>query len=134
MTTATENFVLIQMLQRHPWFAAFFAFGATMSAFTIVLLLSRAPHWIRSGVLIWMRISRFNQSALGQSCLWPWSQQHVFSQPLVCRSVRPGGTTRADHSIGEHLRGFNQRSVSSRLSFINRIADRCRNDLVLDPI
>src|ERR1700732_3373491 len=39
MTTAAENFVLIQTLQRHPWFAASFAFGATMSAFTIVLLL-----------------------------------------------------------------------------------------------
>jgi hypothetical protein len=92
MTTAAENFVLIQTLQRHPWFAAFFAFGTTMSAFTIVLLLfpgtALDSFW---RLKFWMRISRFNQSALGQSCLWPWSQQHVFSQPLVCRSVRPGG-------------------------------------------
>jgi hypothetical protein len=39
MATAAENFAPTQTLRRHRWFAAFFAFGATMSALTSGLLL-----------------------------------------------------------------------------------------------
>jgi hypothetical protein len=39
MATAAENFAPMQTLRRHRWFAAFFAFGATMCALTSGLLL-----------------------------------------------------------------------------------------------
>jgi hypothetical protein len=39
MATAAENLAPRQTLPRHRWFAAFFAFGATMCALTIGLLL-----------------------------------------------------------------------------------------------
>ncbi len=39
MATAAENFASRQALRRHRWFAAFFAFGATMCALTSGLLL-----------------------------------------------------------------------------------------------
>jgi hypothetical protein len=39
MATAAENFAPTRTLRRHRWFAAFFAFGATMCALTSGLLL-----------------------------------------------------------------------------------------------
>ena len=39
MVTAGQNFAPAQELRRHPWFAAFFAFGAMMCALTVALLL-----------------------------------------------------------------------------------------------
>lgn len=39
MVTAGQNFTPAQELRRHPWFAAFFAFGAMMCALTVALLL-----------------------------------------------------------------------------------------------
>jgi hypothetical protein len=48
-----------QKLRRHRWFSAFFAFGATMCALTIALLLFQAGHWTFFGGSIPVRTPRF---------------------------------------------------------------------------